>query len=77
MFRATLKLEALCETCPEIHVDTERGDSAFGLSNDPQTYVDFLYELQFIHGWEVVEESYVYFKHYCPKCKENRAAVAA
>lgn len=77
MFRCELKLEVLCETCPETYVERHRGHNAFGLSADTATYVDFCYELQFVHGWEVFNESYVSDLFYCPECKAKREAIAA
>lgn len=78
MFRAELKLEALCETCPETHVEKERGTGCFALAEElPETYTDFAFKLEFTHGWEVVNESYENDLFYCPKCKAERIAKAA
>ena len=77
MIRAELKIEALCETCPETLVEIDRGEDAFGLAADSATLVDFQFTLEFTHGWEIVQESYAYFKYYCPACKAKRNAAAA
>ena len=71
MFRMTLKMEAICDSCPEVYREAHDGNE-FGLGlidESVQAVPDFLFKLEFEHGWAVVRESYAYHKLYCPKCR--------
>lgn len=70
-FQAELKLTINCESCPA-HISKRWFGGECGiLEEESQLITDFLYDAEFDSQWELVRESYLEHKFYCPSCKQK------
>lgn len=73
-FDCELRFRAECEDCGRRHEVTHDG-TEFGLYVEPgDEIIEFFYDLEFNHGWELRRVSYEEHEFRCPTCKAKREA---